>query len=103
MLQGPAGAKGDKGERVSLHTHATDAVHGPNVIIMAFLFSNAPQGDVQTQAAVRAIARQVCEQLIQSESSAVLCFAVNMTSDLPWWNLTQTTFLSCRYRPLVSL
>lgn len=25
------------------------------------------QGDVQSQAAVRAIARQVCEQLIQSE------------------------------------
>ncbi|XP_070822031.1 collagen alpha-1(XIV) chain isoform X2 [Chaetodon trifascialis] len=37
-LPGPAGAKGDKGER----------------------------GDVQSQAAVRAIARQVCEQLIQS-------------------------------------
>uniref|UniRef100_UPI0037E884CC collagen alpha-1(XIV) chain isoform X2 n=2 Tax=Semicossyphus pulcher TaxID=241346 RepID=UPI0037E884CC len=37
-LPGPAGTKGDKGER----------------------------GDVQSQAAVRAIARQVCEQLIQS-------------------------------------
>ncbi|XP_028326880.1 collagen alpha-1(XIV) chain isoform X2 [Gouania willdenowi] len=40
-LPGPAGTKGDKGER----------------------------GDVQTQAAVRAIARQVCEQLIQSHLS----------------------------------
>lgn len=30
-------------------------------------FSFFLQGDVQTQAAVRAIARQVCEQLIQSE------------------------------------
>ncbi|XP_076592747.1 collagen alpha-1(XIV) chain isoform X1 [Chaetodon auriga] len=40
-LPGPAGAKGDKGER----------------------------GDVQSQAAVRAIARQVCEQLIQSHLS----------------------------------
>uniref|UniRef100_A0A3Q3WAZ5 Uncharacterized protein n=1 Tax=Mola mola TaxID=94237 RepID=A0A3Q3WAZ5_MOLML len=40
-LRGPAGAKGDKGER----------------------------GDVQSQAAVRAIARQVCEQLIQSHLS----------------------------------
>ncbi|KAF3691727.1 Collagen alpha-1(XIV) chain Undulin Precursor [Channa argus] len=39
--RGPAGAKGDKGER----------------------------GDVQSQAAVRAIARQVCEQLIQSHLS----------------------------------
>ncbi|XP_035765868.1 collagen alpha-1(XIV) chain [Neolamprologus brichardi] len=39
--QGPAGTKGDKGER----------------------------GDVQSQAAVRAIARQVCEQLIQSHLS----------------------------------
>ncbi|XP_045900552.1 collagen alpha-1(XIV) chain [Micropterus dolomieu] len=38
---GPAGTKGDKGER----------------------------GDVQSQAAVRAIARQVCEQLIQSHLS----------------------------------
>ncbi|XP_076016833.1 collagen alpha-1(XIV) chain, partial [Genypterus blacodes] len=38
---GPAGTKGDKGER----------------------------GDIQTQAAVRAIARQVCEQLIQSHLS----------------------------------
>ncbi|XP_077431159.1 collagen alpha-1(XIV) chain isoform X1 [Vanacampus margaritifer] len=38
---GPAGIKGDKGER----------------------------GDVQSQAAVRAIARQVCEQLIQSHLS----------------------------------
>ncbi|KAK9513534.1 hypothetical protein VZT92_027060 [Zoarces viviparus] len=38
---GPAGTKGDKGER----------------------------GEVQTQAAVRAIARQVCEQLIQSHLS----------------------------------
>ncbi|XP_029308193.1 collagen alpha-1(XIV) chain [Cottoperca gobio] len=40
-LTGSAGTKGDKGER----------------------------GDVQTQAAVRAIARQVCEQLIQSHMS----------------------------------
>ncbi|XP_031709277.1 collagen alpha-1(XIV) chain isoform X4 [Anarrhichthys ocellatus] len=40
-LPGPGGTKGDKGER----------------------------GDVQTQAAVRAIARQVCEQLIQSHLS----------------------------------
>ncbi|KAM4580530.1 collagen alpha-1(XIV) chain isoform 2-T2 [Odontesthes bonariensis] len=40
-LPGPAGTKGDKGER----------------------------GDVQSQAAVRAIARQVCEQLIQSHLS----------------------------------
>ncbi|XP_029359212.1 collagen alpha-1(XIV) chain-like isoform X2 [Echeneis naucrates] len=40
-LPGPAGSKGDKGER----------------------------GDVQSQAAVRAIARQVCEQLIQSHLS----------------------------------
>nr|XP_046254830.1 collagen alpha-1(XIV) chain-like isoform X3 [Scatophagus argus] len=40
-LPGSAGAKGDKGER----------------------------GDVQSQAAVRAIARQVCEQLIQSHLS----------------------------------
>uniref|UniRef100_H3CW87 Collagen type XIV alpha 1 chain n=1 Tax=Tetraodon nigroviridis TaxID=99883 RepID=H3CW87_TETNG len=40
-IPGPAGAKGDKGER----------------------------GDVQSQAAVRAIARQVCEQLIQSHLS----------------------------------
>ncbi|XP_030013398.1 collagen alpha-1(XIV) chain [Sphaeramia orbicularis] len=40
-LPGPAGAKGDKGER----------------------------GDIQSQAAVRAIARQVCEQLIQSHLS----------------------------------
>ncbi|KAM9806954.1 collagen alpha-1(XIV) chain isoform 1-T1 [Syngnathus typhle] len=40
-LSGPTGIKGDKGER----------------------------GDVQSQAAVRAIARQVCEQLIQSHLS----------------------------------
>ncbi|KAM7420454.1 hypothetical protein PAMA_014937 [Pampus argenteus] len=40
-LPGPAGTKGDKGER----------------------------GDVQSQAAVRAIAQQVCEQLIQSHLS----------------------------------
>ncbi|XP_040901269.1 collagen alpha-1(XIV) chain [Toxotes jaculatrix] len=40
-LPGPAGTKGDRGER----------------------------GDVQSQAAVRAIARQVCEQLIQSHLS----------------------------------
>ncbi|KAM9723926.1 collagen alpha-1(XIV) chain [Menidia menidia] len=40
-VPGPAGTKGDKGER----------------------------GDVQSQAAVRAIARQVCEQLIQSHLS----------------------------------
>ncbi|XP_056300245.1 collagen alpha-1(XIV) chain isoform X4 [Pseudoliparis swirei] len=40
-LPGPAGTKGDKGER----------------------------GDVQSQAAVRAIARQVCEQLIQNHLS----------------------------------
>uniref|UniRef100_A0AAQ5ZVG2 Collagen, type XIV, alpha 1a n=1 Tax=Amphiprion ocellaris TaxID=80972 RepID=A0AAQ5ZVG2_AMPOC len=40
-LPGPAGTKGDKGER----------------------------GDIQSQAAVRAIARQVCEQLIQSHLS----------------------------------
>ncbi|XP_054636635.1 collagen alpha-1(XIV) chain isoform X3 [Dunckerocampus dactyliophorus] len=40
-LPGPAGIKGDKGER----------------------------GDVQSQAAVRAIARQVCEQLIQNHLS----------------------------------
>ncbi|KAF0045233.1 hypothetical protein F2P81_001762 [Scophthalmus maximus] len=40
-ISGPAGTKGDKGER----------------------------GDVQSQAAVRAIARQVCEQLIQSHLS----------------------------------
>ncbi|KAM6909847.1 collagen alpha-1(XIV) chain-like [Xenentodon cancila] len=40
-LPGPAGTKGEKGER----------------------------GDVQSQAAVRAIARQVCEQLIQSHLS----------------------------------
>lgn len=29
------------------------------------------QGDLQSQAAVRAIARQVCEQLIQSESTVI--------------------------------
>ncbi|XP_055083772.1 collagen alpha-1(XIV) chain isoform X1 [Periophthalmus magnuspinnatus] len=40
-LPGPVGTKGDKGER----------------------------GDVQSQAAIRAIARQVCEQLIQSHLS----------------------------------
>ncbi|XP_052358678.1 collagen alpha-1(XIV) chain-like, partial [Oncorhynchus keta] len=41
LLQGPAGTKGDKGER----------------------------GDLQSQATVRALARQVCEQLIQSHLS----------------------------------
>lgn len=35
--------------------------------LLRTLFAFIPKGDVQSQAAVRAIARQVCEQLIQSE------------------------------------
>lgn len=45
------------------------------------------QGDLQSQAMVRAVARQVCEQLIQSEyitvSSVVLCPLSKLGSALP--------------------
>uniref|UniRef100_A0AAY5K227 Collagen, type XIV, alpha 1b n=1 Tax=Esox lucius TaxID=8010 RepID=A0AAY5K227_ESOLU len=77
-----------------------------NTIYLYFLFC---QGDLQSQASVQAIARQVCEQLIQSESflilHLVLCLenvtivCVGMYSrhehpgDLGRMSLTQVTWL----------
>lgn len=67
--QGPAGAKGERGERVSpfiifVFIHKMAAVVWLCETLSAVF---PPQGDVQSQAAIRAIARQVCEQLIQSK------------------------------------
>uniref|UniRef100_A0A674N2Y8 Collagen type XIV alpha 1 chain n=1 Tax=Takifugu rubripes TaxID=31033 RepID=A0A674N2Y8_TAKRU len=71
-LPGPPGPPGPQGP-------SGLSIHGPPVRLhllaccvhknSAALKSSFHQGDVQSQAAVRAIARQVCEQLIQSHLS----------------------------------
>uniref|UniRef100_A0A4W6CIE5 Collagen type XIV alpha 1 chain n=1 Tax=Lates calcarifer TaxID=8187 RepID=A0A4W6CIE5_LATCA len=63
---GPAGPPGPQGP-------SGLSIQGPPVRLCSGLYlslcvSFVPKGDVQSQAAVRAIARQVCEQLIQSET-----------------------------------
>uniref|UniRef100_A0A3Q3N772 Collagen, type XIV, alpha 1a n=1 Tax=Mastacembelus armatus TaxID=205130 RepID=A0A3Q3N772_9TELE len=71
--QGPAGEIGPPGPSGQPGPQGPSglSIQGPPVSICLCVvsLSSVLQGDVQSQAAVRAIARQVCEQLIQSHLS----------------------------------
>uniref|UniRef100_A0A7N8X8M8 Collagen, type XIV, alpha 1a n=1 Tax=Mastacembelus armatus TaxID=205130 RepID=A0A7N8X8M8_9TELE len=69
--QGPAGEIGPPGPSGQPGPQGPSglSIQGPPVKLCVVSLSSVLQGDVQSQAAVRAIARQVCEQLIQSHLS----------------------------------
>uniref|UniRef100_H2LIJ9 Collagen alpha-1(XIV) chain n=1 Tax=Oryzias latipes TaxID=8090 RepID=H2LIJ9_ORYLA len=64
---GPTGPQGPSGVTIQGPPVSLFSIISQELALCSFVF--ALQGDVQSQAAVRAIAQQVCEQLIQSHLS----------------------------------
>uniref|UniRef100_A0A8C7ZVZ7 Collagen alpha-1(XIV) chain n=1 Tax=Oryzias sinensis TaxID=183150 RepID=A0A8C7ZVZ7_9TELE len=66
---GPTGPQGPSGVTIQGPPVSLFSIISQEAALCLFHFVFALQGDVQSQAAVRAIAQQVCEQLIQSHLS----------------------------------